>query len=71
MNKYELTGETTEFMGKILYRIIACKTFEDGLNHMITYHKMATLGLPATLGFPATLRFPAVPGFPTTLNLIK
>ena len=29
MNKYKLTGETTEFMGKILYRIIACKTFED------------------------------------------
>lgn len=29
MNKYKLTGETTEFMGKILYRIIACKTFGD------------------------------------------
>ena len=27
--KYKLTGETTGFMGKILYRIIACKTFED------------------------------------------
>lgn len=27
--KYEFTGERTEFMGKILYRIIACKTFED------------------------------------------
>lgn len=61
MNKYKLTGETMEFMGKILYRIIACKTFEyahkgslvDGLNHIITYHKMAA------------------PGFPTTFNLIK
>ena len=29
MNKYELTGETTEFIGKTLYRIIACKTFGD------------------------------------------
>lgn len=29
MNKYKLTGETMWFMGKILYRIIACKTFED------------------------------------------
>lgn len=27
--KYELTGERTGFMGKILYRIIACKTFKD------------------------------------------
>ena len=29
MNKYKLTGETTGFRGKILYRIIACKTFGD------------------------------------------
>ena len=29
MNKYKLTGDNG-VMGKILYRIIACKTFEDG-----------------------------------------
>lgn len=50
MNKYKLTGETAEFMGKILYRIIACKTFEDvhkgELGGWIeSYYNLTTLNL--------------------------